>query len=547
MKKLLLILASLFLLAASAEAATVTHRVSTASTTDGTSFASDAFTPAAGDVLVAFVTATGTVAAGSMTDSQNLGWDKITSALKASSADTLYLFVSRGTTANSSMTVTFDCTGDSATGAVIQVASVSGMSRVGAVAVRQSQVVSNHASGTPAPAFASSALTGNPTLGLIGNATNPATMTAPTNWSEANDTGFATPTTGAEYVFRNSGFTGTTITWGSSSASAYGAIIVELDTTSTPSAPAVPAFVQSKNHAELLQTGVGTTSTWQITLPNPSGAGNLLLAGGTWGDAAVTASIADDKSNTWTCPAPAQDGGMGASGTICFAPNAASGTRVITITLSSAVYFTKFGASEWRNVATSNALDGSHAAVTGSGTTVAAGAFNTTNNGDLICQYAALDNWSGISAPIGWSAGSPLALVTADGASFDAVQCGVQSTHGSINPTLTVGTSILGAVTSAIALKPASAGTSPAAGIRVQSIQAINMPEYSGFTTGSFTLNFPSSGNLPAISWNGPTASYPTSITSANPSCSWTSAPSKADDTNGYSIWFWYAPNCSLT
>lgn len=215
-----------------AHAATVTHRVATASTANATSYASGSFTPAAGDLLVAFVVASGTVATGTMTDSQSLGFTKVTSALKASSADTVYAFVSNNTAAASSMTVTFDCTGDSATGAIIFVASVSGILKTGTSAILQSAVQENQAAGgTPAIAFTNAARVGNPTLGCVGNASNPAAVAPPTNWTEdaAGDTGYNTPPTGGEYAFRNSGFTGTTITWGGTSATAFGGIILEID------------------------------------------------------------------------------------------------------------------------------------------------------------------------------------------------------------------------------------------------------------------------------------------------------------------------------
>ena len=228
--------------------ATVAHLNSTASSSNTTSYASTAFTPLANDLLVVFVTASGTVAAGTMTDSQSLGFTKITSALKNASADTIYLFIANALAAASSMTVTFDCTGDAATGADIQVAGVASMTRTGSIASLQTAKQENQASGgTPAPSFAASAQTGNPTLGVVGNSTNPAGMTTPTNWIERDDTGHNTPTTGAEYVSRDSGFTGTTITWGSTSASAFGDIIVELDTTAPPT-----TFVNS-----LQMVGVG--------------------------------------------------------------------------------------------------------------------------------------------------------------------------------------------------------------------------------------------------------------------------------------------------
>jgi len=223
--------------------ATITHRVTTASTANANSYASGAFTPAAGDLLVAFVVTSGTDNSGQMTDSQSLGWDLVAATLKNTSADQVLMFVSRATAAASSMTVTYNCPEDAATGAIVAVFSVSGMTRLGSAAVRQYTVVPNAAAGTPAPAFAASALTGNPTLGVIGNSTSPAGLTPPTGWTEPTgaitvgtngDTGYSTPTTGGEFVYRDSGFTGTTITWGSASASAYGAIIAELDASAAP-------------------------------------------------------------------------------------------------------------------------------------------------------------------------------------------------------------------------------------------------------------------------------------------------------------------------
>ena len=231
MRKLAIIFSLALLWGATAQAAAVTHAVTTTSTANTTSYASGAFTPAANDLLVAFVVASATTATGTMTDSQGLGFTKVTSRVYNSSAETIYLFVANNLAAASSMTVTFDCTGDAATGVVIFVARVSGMTRTGTAAIRQSSGQNNLTAGTtPAPVFAAAALTGNPTLGVVGNLSNPAALTEPTGWTERGDTGFASPTRGGEYVSRDSGFTGTTITWGSAGATAKGDISVELDT-----------------------------------------------------------------------------------------------------------------------------------------------------------------------------------------------------------------------------------------------------------------------------------------------------------------------------
>lgn len=248
MKRFLIIV---LLLCGLASGATTTQGVSTVNTANTSSYASGAFTPVAGDLLVAFVVASATIATGTMTDSQALGFTKVTSGVYFTNVSTIYMFVSNNTAAATSMTVTFDCTGDNATGAAINVYRIAGMSRTGSSAIKQTAKTENGvAAGTPAATFAASALTGNVTIGVVGNGNNPAAMIPPTGWTEAPtpDVGYATPPTGQETVFRNSGFTGTTITWGSASATEYGVIIAELDTSAPPA-------VTCKNSLTLLGAG----------------------------------------------------------------------------------------------------------------------------------------------------------------------------------------------------------------------------------------------------------------------------------------------------
>jgi hypothetical protein len=230
------------LLAVSANAAAVTHAISTTSTSNGASYTSGSFTPAANDLIVVTVYASGTAIAnspGTMTDSQGLGFTRVTSA-SSSAPNSVYVFIANALSAASSMTVTFDCTGDDATGAIITVWRVAGMSRTGSSAPKQTKTsVNGTAGGTPSVTFLASCDTNNPTIGLVGNAANPAGLTPPTGWTEpaAADVGCSTPTRGAEGVFRDSGFTGTAITWGSTSASSWNVAVVELDTSAAPTPP----------------------------------------------------------------------------------------------------------------------------------------------------------------------------------------------------------------------------------------------------------------------------------------------------------------------
>jgi len=174
------------------------------------------------------------------TSSVGLTFSQFAKATYNGSANSLYGFVSDGFVTNAaSQTVDFGVSGDETTGTIIFVCAVAGMPTSGLAAVRQFAVQNNGAAaGTPAPAFASLCLTGNVTLGCVGNnAAAAGSLTPPTGWTEPASTGdlaYATPSTGGEYCFRDSGFTGTTVTWGSASATVFGAIIVELAVTQFP-------------------------------------------------------------------------------------------------------------------------------------------------------------------------------------------------------------------------------------------------------------------------------------------------------------------------
>jgi hypothetical protein len=213
--------------------AAVTHRVGTADT-GNTPNTSGAFTPAVGDLLVVLIVASESVtdpAASAVSSSAGITFSQVTRATYRTSLDSIYMFVANTlVTAAVSQTVTYN-PADTASGTVISVCSVSGMKRTGLNAIRQFAKQDNQAAlGTPAPSFGLSVLTGNVTLGLVGNNSNTASVGAPAGWTEASDTGYATPTTGSEYVFRDSGFTGTTVTWSSTSPSTFAAMILELNT-----------------------------------------------------------------------------------------------------------------------------------------------------------------------------------------------------------------------------------------------------------------------------------------------------------------------------
>jgi len=218
--------------------AAVLHLGATALTTDVSSYASATFAPTVGDLLVVIVAVSdSTAAAPTMVESAGGGTYSLigTPALWQASAGRLLMFV-RNTVCETNTTRTFTFgTSDAGTGCVIAIARVTGMFRAGLFAIRQSDPTDNGAGGTaPNTVFPAVALTGNACIAAAANLANPATMTAPASFTERVDTGFATPTAGLEYASRDSGHTSATITWGATSATAWGAFSIELDATVPP-------------------------------------------------------------------------------------------------------------------------------------------------------------------------------------------------------------------------------------------------------------------------------------------------------------------------
>jgi hypothetical protein len=213
-----------------------TYRTSAAGgSTSGTGNRTVAVTTAIGDLLVVFCAASGnTNVTPTCTDNRGGTYTRVDAALFGASANAMSVFVADQLAASAVSTTITVATGSNTAAELVAVA-VSGMTRTSANgAIRGSGSQANQAAGTPAPALGAAALTANVTIGCVANSTSPAGMTAPTGWTERQDVGQATPSTGLEVVTRNSGFTGTTVTWGSASATPFASFVLELDGSAGP-------------------------------------------------------------------------------------------------------------------------------------------------------------------------------------------------------------------------------------------------------------------------------------------------------------------------
>lgn len=209
--------------------ATVTFGVTTWTTSVGNKTA--ALTPAVGDLLIVFC-GTGQLSANpptNVTDNQGGTYTNITGTVGVNgNAGRINAWV-RNQLVSSAVSHTLTSSQATSTGGGLVVYRVAGITRASLVAIRSFGTQAEQAAGTPAPVLSQTPLTENVIIGCVNNATNPAGMTARTNFTEGQDSGYGSPTTGIETMYRNSGETTATQTWGSASASLFNSIVLEID------------------------------------------------------------------------------------------------------------------------------------------------------------------------------------------------------------------------------------------------------------------------------------------------------------------------------
>lgn len=155
----------------------------------------------------------------------------------------------------------------SSSGGGLSVLRISGMSIVGLGAVRGCGGQSSGGAGTtPAPVLlgrvgstfsgTQAALTANVMISAVCNGATGASMTVRSSpaYTEDFDNGYSTPSTGLCVSHINSGETASTITWGSTSATAFASIAFELDV----SVPQYDYVIHGKADKERLINYLGT-------------------------------------------------------------------------------------------------------------------------------------------------------------------------------------------------------------------------------------------------------------------------------------------------
>lgn len=239
--------------------------------------------------------------------------------------------------------------------------------------------------------------------------------------------------------------------------------------------------------------------TLTINLPNPAGAGNALILGLQFRTGGSVSSISDNEGNNWVAGPNAVNAAYSRKMVIYYCLNVASATQNIVVTfngLANTVACPQAVLSEFRNIATAAALDGS----VKNPASLAPGSIDTKISGDLIYQWGVdfsdTNNQGGAFNGTQITAGQNFTLLSADLQVGSADQYYVQPNAGSISPSFAAsGSSTWGSV--ALALKSALAGTGHRQGIHIVRVQhTLLAGAVSQGRTTPIVMQFPSSGNL---------------------------------------------------
>lgn len=226
-------------------------------------------TPNGNDLIVIVTANTGSTVDTAPSDNNvNAGtYTQIVNPLKNTSADKMSVFIRTPLIQQPNSTV-FTAAPGVTTGGGLAVYAIRGMSKVGASAILQSAVQANIASGTPAPVLGATPKANNPIITGVFNGTNPGGVTVRTGYTSDVNVGYITPTTGFNAAHLNNAESSATITWGSSSATAFCSFAIELDMSQTT--------LQNQQDTFLGQTIVNATKWY-----NNTGAGGTQSVGAT--------------------------------------------------------------------------------------------------------------------------------------------------------------------------------------------------------------------------------------------------------------------------
>lgn len=292
--------------------------------TSGTGTRTVSITPAANRLLVVFASVSAnTQTTPVMTDNQGGTYTLVGQAYWSASANNMFAFVRNSLASAAATTITLDT--NTNTAAELEVVTFAGMTKTGAAAVKQFTSHGNTTKVTvPVLTFSSSVATTDATIVAV--ASGDTNAAPPSGWTEREDANQSNPVTCLEIATRNSGFSGTTITYGGTQDTSYAEMAIELDGSS--SVPPVDAGVDSHAvadaaldaaapdaaptdaslvdagtitfaHGSVSQTYGSGQNPAQVTLDTAASGSTFIVApGGKTSD--INRGPTDNKGNTYT-------------------------------------------------------------------------------------------------------------------------------------------------------------------------------------------------------------------------------------------------------
>jgi len=253
-------------------------------------------------------------------------------------------------------------------------------------------------------------------------------------------------------------------------------------------------------------TALGVNSSGQTACPNYSYcvpfagktlSGNLVILPYTYAYSGAVTTTASGPGS-FTCVDGAVDSTTTIGSTyhphdgICYAPNSTAGSDREVVTFGTTPVTNVAGdASQWYNVATSNPVDVHASAAGTSSTTANVVSVTTTVGGDLIYVHVCR---TGTPSTTSFTAGTGFTLLTTDIHDGCATEYQIQTTAGTITPSMTMATAST-YVEQVFAFRAAasSAGTAPS-GMYMERMMTWSMPQNQ--SAANWTFQLPSAGNL---------------------------------------------------
>jgi len=277
-------------------------------------------------------------------------------------------------------------------------------------------------------------------------------------------------------------------------------ISVPITVSNRASSGAVPTYANNGSGCPINTVVGGPTDAvtqYNCPLPNPTGAGNLLVVWMRYNNNNVpTVTISDNAGNSYTQAVSCSDASNGNTvSRLYYAQNVKAGANLVTAAFSASSSYVQMQPYEFYNIATTAPLDQAVCQAS-SGTSISTGLLpDLAASGDLVVHFGSADNGTAIGS---CSAGTQSNITWKMRAALVAgpepmcFQYGVYGATAAFNPTMAFNTSV-SYVSLAAAFKSAPAGTPPPSGIRVAYVQHDNG---GSLTARSIGLELPLSGNL---------------------------------------------------